>query len=61
MRRAEPPVPSIDWLSDVGDLHGDGPCVRYQVKRMTGAATTPGQALLGGAAGPGLRGVAIMD
>ncbi|GEL73124.1 hypothetical protein [Myxococcus virescens] len=61
MRRAESPAPSIDWLYDVGDLNGDGPSVLCQVHRMTGAATTPEQAFLGGAAGPAVRDTAIMD
>ncbi|ABF89875.1 hypothetical protein MXAN_6995 [Myxococcus xanthus DK 1622] len=60
MRRAESPVPSIDWLYAVGDLNGDGPYVLYQVNRMTGAAMTPEQAFLGGASGPELRDIAIM-
>ncbi|WP_141589001.1 hypothetical protein [Myxococcus sp. AB056] len=61
MRRAESPVPSIDWLYAVGDLNGDGPYVLYQVNRMTGAATTPEQGFPGGAFGPELRDIAIMD
>ncbi|NOK00380.1 hypothetical protein HNV27_01990 [Myxococcus xanthus] len=60
MRRAELPVPSIDLLDDVGDLNGDGPYVLYQVNLMTGAATMPEQAFLGGASGPELRDIAIM-
>ncbi|WP_216619674.1 MULTISPECIES: DUF4394 domain-containing protein [Myxococcus] len=54
------PVPSIDLLDDVGDLNGDGPYVLYQVNLMTGAATMPEQAFLGGASGPELRDIAIM-
>ncbi|WNZ61802.1 hypothetical protein QEG98_39160 [Myxococcus sp. MxC21-1] len=61
MRRAESPVPSIDWLYSAGDLNGDGPYVLYQVNRMTGAATTPEQAISGGASGPELRDISIMD